>query len=295
MDLDAGEAPLPMPPPPAAGDVAAAPATPVDTDPPKPDPTKPQDPAKPDDSERVIELARQNRQNEQARKDAEAKAATSEQTVKKLEPVLELLKLAETNPVAFITEIADVAHLTPERVLEIIQTSGAGGEVELTAEDKIARLERQIEELRGGHKPDDDEDKEAKGQGGEQARQGFLDAARTHLEEAPELFPLAVKANTAADPAERVDIPQAVFLTQVRHWEHAKAQPGFDQSKYRPLSTLQALQRVERVLVGEAKGGAQAGGGLSNRTPAAVVPEADRILTDEEIRADMLRRMNARR
>ena len=273
MDLDVSEAPLAMPA--AAADPAAPPGDGQATEPPKTEPPKTGD--KPDDSERVIELARQNREHERARKDAETQATEARQQVQKLEPVLELLKLAETDPLAAIEEMADVMGLSAERVLEALQTRGAGGEIALTAEDKIARLERQLEELRGG-KPAEKKP-EAKDQAGEQARQGILNTFGAILESSPEKYPAAAK-----DP----DAPHAAFLVQVRHWESHKGDPG-----YRPLGYAQALAAVERVLAGKAPSQGAAGG-LSNCTPAAVVPDADRVLSDEEIRQDLLRRMNAR-
>jgi len=279
MDLDDGEVPLPMPP--AGGPAAPPPATdpPLSTDPAKPDPAKPIEEKKPDDSDRVIELARQNREHERVRKEAEARATTSDERVKKLEPVMELLRLAETDPLGAIREMADVMGLSPERVLEAIQTDGAGGDVELTADDKITRLERQLDELRGGKKPPE---AKATDPAAEQARQGFVDTFSAILEATPEKFPHASKDS---------DAPDAAFLVLVRDWERRKGETG-----YKPLPYAQALAAVERVLAQQAGASAPAApaptGGLSSRNAGPVIPETDHILSDAEIRADMLRRMN---
>lgn len=276
MDLDAAEAPLPMPAPVAADGTAATPsatAPPASTDPTKPDPAKPDDKEKPDDSDRVIELSRANREHERARQEAEAKATASDDRIKKLEPVMELLKLAETDPLAAIAELADVMGLSAERVLEAVQTHGAGGEAELTAEDKIARLERQLEDLRAGRDPEP-ENKDQPDPAAEQARQGFVSTFEAILEATPEKFPHAAK-----DP----DAPNAAFLVMVRHWERNKGQAG-----YRPLPYGQALAAVERVL---APAAAAPTGGLSNRDAGPVIPETGRVLSDAEIREDLLRRM----
>jgi methylphosphotriester-DNA--protein-cysteine methyltransferase len=266
MDLDPSEPPLQMPAAPAPEGAPAAPLA----DPATPAPAKPTDAAKPDDSERVIELARANREHERVRKEAEGKATVAEQQVRKLEPVLELLRLAETDPMAAIREMADVMGLSPERVLEAMQTHGAGGDAELTAEDKIARLERQLEELCTGRKPEE----KAADPAAEQARQGFLDTFSAILEATPEKFPHAAKD---------ADAPEAAFLVMVRHWEQHKSDP-----KYRPLPYAEALGRVERALAPAAA----PTGGLASRTAGPVIPETDRILSDAEIRADMLRRMS---
>lgn len=283
MDLDAAEAPLAMPPPAAADGTppaAAAPATEQTTaDPAKPDPAKPDDKPKPDESERVIELARARREAEGKATEAEQRATAAEANVKKLEPVIELLKLAETDPLAAIREMADVMGLSPERVLEAIQTTGAGGDVELTAEDKIARLERQLEELRTGRKPEDEDgQKKPETTAGEQARQGYIDTFSAILEASPEQFPHAAKD---------ADAPQAAFLVMVRDWEKRGREPD-----YKPLPFGRALAAVERVLAGN---GQPTTGGLSSRSAGPVIPDdPDRVLSDAEIRADLLRRMNAR-
>jgi hypothetical protein len=249
---------------------------------------KNESPAKPADvdaDERIIELSRNARAADRKAQEATGKVSELEGKIERLEPLAQVFSLAEKDPAAFIAEIADVVNLTPERVLEMLATRGAGGDAALSTEDRVAMLERQLAEARSP--------KPAPAEEGEQARQGFISEAKAHIEAVPELFPLA-----AADAA----APEAVFLTQVRHWERAKTQPGFDQAKYKPLSTLQAVHLVEKVLrsnKGAPSTPAAAGnqsppstsGGLSNSTMGAApapVP-ADTILTDQEIRANMLR------
>jgi hypothetical protein len=247
----------------------------------------PADAAKPPEvetDERIIELSRNERAATRKAQEATGKVSELEGRLQRLEPLAQVFALAEKDPQGFIDEIADVVNLTPERVLEMIATRGAGGDAALSTEDRIAMLERKLEEAKH---PQPKPEAEA-----EQARQGFIDQAKAHIEAVPELFPLS-----SADPA----APEAVFLTQVRHWERAKAQPGFDQAKYKPLSTLQAVHLVEKVLRSKKSAPstpATAGnktspsttGGLSNSTMGAATPvAADTILTDQEIRANLMR------
>lgn len=295
------DAVLDLTPSSAAGTATPAPAAETTPNPATPAPAagagqgkneNPADPAKPEGAkpeaeldERIIELSRNARASDRKAAEATGKVADLEGKLQRLEPLAQVFALAEKDPSAFIAEIADVVNLTPERVLEMIATRGAGGDAALSTEDRIAMLERQLAEAKQP-KPDPQAD-------AEQARQGFIDQAKATFESVPELFPLA-----SADPAGA----DAVFLTQVRHWERAKAQAGFDQASYKPLSTLQAAHMVEKVL--RARKGApestpapagnptspSTSGGLSNSTmgPHTPVP-ADRILTDQEIRANMLR------
>jgi hypothetical protein len=238
-----------------------------------------------DTDERIIELSRTVRAEKSRAQEATGKLADLEGKLARLEPLAQLFQLAEKDPQAFIDEVADVMALTPERVLEMLATRGAGGDAALSAEDRIAMLERKLAEQK--------EPKPAAGDAAEQARQGFLAEAKANIEAVPELFPLA-----ATDPA----APEAVFLTQVRHWERAKKEPGFDQAKYKPLTSLQAVHLVEKVLRARksaestpAAAGTQSPpsttGGLSRSTMGAApapIP-ADTILTDQEIRANLLR------
>lgn len=283
--------PAPAPEAAAAPAPAAAPGPGAESDPATgAGQGKNQDPATPaaapavDADERIIELSRNERAANRKAQEATGKVAELEARLQRVEPLAQVFALAEKDPQQFIDEIADVVGLTPERVLDMLATRGAGGEASLSTDDRIAMLERKLEEAKN---PKPDPNAEA-----EQARQGFINQAKAHLEAVPELFPLASK-----DPA----APDAVFLTQVRHWEMAKAKPGFDQASYRPLTTLQAVHMVEKVLRSRSASGstpAAAGnrtppsttGGLSNSTMGATTPvAADVVLSDQEIRANMLR------
>jgi hypothetical protein len=133
--------------------VAEAKPEAVKAEEPKPEPKAE---PKPDPEDRVIELSRSRREayrkadeaKRSAKRETEARVAL-EANVKKLEPVLELLNLSSTDPLAFITEIADVAGLSPERVLQVLQTKGAGGDpAPLSADERIALLERKLEEAK---------------------------------------------------------------------------------------------------------------------------------------------------
>lgn len=260
------------------------------------------------ETDRVIELSRSKREAEReaakARKEADGHAAN----VKKLEPVTQLFKLAESDPLAFISEIADVAGLSAERVLQIIQSKGAGGEVApLTSDEKMALLERQIAELKAPKpeaKPTKDPKAEARA---EEARSNFINTFEAILDAAPGQYPHSSKD---------ADAPQAAFLILANHWTaNGRQADGSTRPDYRPPTLAQALTAVERTLSkrnapaapstppaqtqpsNPPSGGNQparapsSGVGLSNSM--AILPdESDRILSDDEIRADLMRRFS---
>lgn len=234
------------------------------------------------DPDVIIELKRSEREHK-------GRASKAEERLKTVEPVLELLRTAKDDPARFLSEIADIVGMTPERAMEAMATAGAGGTVELTADDKIARLERELAELKNPKPAPSDVSPEAKA-----AHDNELATAGAVLEAAAAAYPLSAKEPSAA---------QAAFLVRVRHWEtNGKAADGTAKPGYKPLSYAQAFAQVEAAL--QRRAGApqsQAGqpanptpqsnpGGLSNSNTGAVVPgDPNRILTDEEIRADLLR------
>lgn len=260
------------------------------------------------DTDRVIELSRSKREAEReaskARKEADGHAAN----VKKLEPVTQLFKLAESDPLAFISEIADVAGLSAERVMQALQARGAGGEIApLTADEKMALLERQIAELKAPKpeaKPTKDPKAEARA---EEARSNFINTFEAILDAAPGQYPHSSKD---------ADAPQAAFLILANHWTaNGRQADGTARPDYRPPTLAQALTAVERTLSkrnapaasstppaqtqpstppsgGNQTTPASSGVGLSNSM--AILPdESDRILSDAEIRADLMRRFSA--
>lgn len=237
--------------------------------------------SKEDADERVIELSRGKRESDQRAAKLEADLKSKSADLERLQPVVDLIKLAESDPLSFVTEIAEVAGLDPKRVIDVIATKGAGGEAALTVDEKVALLERQLAELKTGKKDDDEEDDKKPGaDAGEQARQGFIDSLTETIKAAPDMFPHA-----AADPT----APEAAFLVMVRHWSANKDQPG-----YRPMPYVAAVRAVESALAKKATGASgapkpPAGGGLSNSMAAPVgLPSTPKILSDAEIRAAML-------
>lgn len=250
-----------------------APAAPAGDKPPeaKPEP-------KEDADERVIELSRGKREADAARTKAEAEAKAKSAELERLQPVVDLLKLAENDPLAFVTEIADVAGLDPKRVLDVIATKGAGGEAALTADEKISLLERQIAELKGGKKDEDEDDEKPDAAAASQARQGFIDSCAETIKAAPDMFPHAAKDATA---------PEAAFLVMVKHWSAHKDQPG-----YKPMPYVAAVRAVEAALAKKAQGASgastPASGGLSNSMAGPVgTPSVPKVQSDAEIRAAM--------
>jgi hypothetical protein len=245
-------------------------------------------PAKPEDSDKVIELSRSKRESDRQAKEAAGKVTALEARVAQVEPVIQLFKLAESDPLQFITEIADVVGIDPDRVLKIMAERGAGGDPALSPEDRIAMLERRLADK---DKPEKKPEPDA--QAGEQARQGFIDSLDATIKAAPEKFPLC---------GDEASAPEAAFLVMVRHWEAGKSVAG-----YRPLAYTDALSAVEKTLRAEtqrraerigmsppSQNGTPRTGGLSNATMGAVVPVEDRILTDAEIRDKWLRDLGVR-
>jgi hypothetical protein len=235
------------------------------------------------DPDVIIELKRSEREHR-------GRASQAEQKLKTVEPVLELLRTAKDDPSRFLAEIADIVGLTPERAMEVMATAGAGGgQVELTADEKIARLERELAEVRNPKRAEDEISPEAKA-----ARDTEMATANAVLEAAAAAYPLSAKSPESAE---------AAFIVRVRHWEeHGKAADGSMKPGYKPLSYAQAFAKVEAVL--QRRAGAPQSqadqtatqtpqsnpGGLSNSNTGAVVPgDPNRILTDAEIREDLLR------
>jgi hypothetical protein len=244
----------------------------------------------PADSDKVIELSRSKRESDRKATESATKVTALEARVAQVEPVIELFKLAESDPLQFIAEIADVVRLDPDRVLKIMAERGAGGDPALSPEDRIAVLERRLADK---DKPPEVKKPEPDAAAGEQARQGFLDSLDATIKAAPEKFPLC---------GDEASAPEAAFLVMVRHWETGK-----DKAGYRPLAYTDALGAVEKTLRAEtqrraerigmsppSQNGTPRTGGLSNATMGAVVPVEDRILTDAEIRDKWLRDLGVR-
>lgn len=260
--------------------------------------------AKVDESDRVIELSRSNREHERRRKEFEGKAAAADARMKQLEPVVQLLGMAKEDPRGFLVEIADIVGLTPERALEIMATAGAGGDAALSAEDKIARLERELGELRNPRPAEQEEKPREQAQDSAKSRE--LDMAQATLEAAPEKFPLCGEEPAALE---------AAFLYRVRHWEsNGRNADGTTKQGYRPVSYAQALGAIEahlrteierkagRIGLGSnagqpANGNTSApGGGLSNRAIGAVNPlDLDRAVDDSTLREEILREIGLSR
>jgi hypothetical protein len=250
------------------------------------------EPAKPaPDSDKVIELSRGKRESDKKAADAAGKVTALEARVAQVEPVIELFRLADTDPLQFIAEIADVVRMDPDRVLKIMAERGAGGDPALSPEDRIAMLERRLADK--DKPPEAKKPPEADAAAGEQARAGFIDSLDATIKAAPEKFPLC---------GDEASAPEAAFLVMVRHWETGKDKPG-----YRPMAYTDALGAVEKTLRAEtqrraeriglsppAQTGTPRTGGLSNATMGAVVPVEDRILTDAEIRTNWVRELGAR-
>lgn len=254
----------------AAEPVAATPAPEKPAEPVTPEP-KPEV----DDSEKVIELSR-------ARRDAETRAtgATKERDEAKAEqerlaPMKELFALAETEPVQFIAEIADVVGLDPNRVLQIMAGKAVDGEAELTPEDKIARLEKQIAELKTQPEEEPEEDTST-------TEQTHLDGISAIVEAAPESFP-----NCAAEPEAA---SRAAFLLLVRHWKANGEKPDYKPMSYgAALKSTEAALRSMRPVSTPPPEAPASTGGLHQQPEAALPPETDRVQSDEEIKAEMLR------
>jgi hypothetical protein len=104
-------------------------------------------PATPDPKEgRVVELSRGKRAAETERDSYKGKITELEGELGKWKPLIDLVGLASTDPIEWITQMADASGLSAERVQEAIATRGAGGKPTLSVEEKVAALERQIRE-----------------------------------------------------------------------------------------------------------------------------------------------------
>lgn len=90
--------------------------------------------AKPDPDDLVLELSRRNRE-------AASKSKELDGLVAKHKQFAEILGLAKSDPYAFIERMAEAAGVDVDTAVEAYTVRKAGGKRELTAEERIARME----------------------------------------------------------------------------------------------------------------------------------------------------------
>lgn len=260
--------------------------------------------AKPDEG-RVVELSRGKRAAETERDTYKSKLTELEGELSKWKPVHELVGLAATDPLEFITQLADATGLSPEKVQEAIATRGAGGKVNLSAEDRLAALERQIRERNELETKNRDEaDKAAKNARYVENRKANVAATAKFVKDNAKDFPVC-----EADGQEAIE---AIYDTFEDRWMKLEAagQAPRDQAGVQALYREAGVQ-VEKVLRAETERRApklgfqrtqqqqgaagstpapQSTGGLSNELMGAS-PLPDVIKSDEEIREAWLREL----
>jgi hypothetical protein len=114
------------------------------------DGTSPQeqaDPAKPpapNADELVLELSKRSREVADVKKQLGATKKELEGLIGRHKQFADVLGLAKTDPMAFITKLADAAGLDVDEATAAYVQHKSGGKAQLTTDDRIARLEAEI-------------------------------------------------------------------------------------------------------------------------------------------------------
>lgn len=136
-------------------------------------------------------------EDRRARRAAESAAETAAKERDELKaefeqwkPLRELVGLAKDDPAEFITGLAAAAGLTPEKVIELIARRGNGDEAKLTAEDRVALLEKRLKDREDREEAAAAESKKAKqAEEYKATRAGNVNKTARFLKEAAKDFP----------------------------------------------------------------------------------------------------------
>lgn len=266
--------------PPAA---EAAPATP-----------KPEPEAKPDADELTLELSRRTRDAQASHKANQAKQKELDGHIAKHRALADVLGLAKTDPLAFIEKLADAAGLDVDTAIEAYTVRKSGGKRDLSAEERIARMEREREQQTKESEAQRAERESAEQKAAGEKALASHTASIKSLASSSENFPLF------SDPDDIESNALAAFDLMVMAHEAGK-----------PMSHAAAVSEIERTLRADterkatriglrktealpptaapaATPTAPAPAALPRPTQASAAPPADdnRIRTDEEIAAD---------
>jgi hypothetical protein len=155
------------------------------------EPAKTDAPKAPDPDEAVLELSRRSREAQAATKAATARQQELDGYIAKHKSFAGILDLAKSDPIAFVEKIADAAGLDVDTAIEAYTTRKAGGQRDLSPEERIKRFEteqaRREQEARDREEREQAERQKADG---EAAVQRHHEAIKSLAKGGEENFPL---------------------------------------------------------------------------------------------------------
>jgi hypothetical protein len=244
-------------------------------------------PTKPDPDELVLDLARRGRELSRKEKEFERTRGEFEAFRNEAMESRQMRALAKSDPMAFLAKVADAAGLELDAVVDAYTTRKSGETPSLSAEDRVARLERQLQEKEQREaKERDERAAREKEQAGDRALQAHLSEIKGFAASAADNFPLF------NDPEDLE--ANAIAAFDLRMLAHEKGET---------LSNAAAVQEIEKRLRKDTEKRAQRLGiarpasATPTPTPSPTVPRAvnaaaapfeasPQIRSDEEIAAD---------
>lgn len=242
-------------------------------------------------------------EDRRARRAAESELARIKASLKELEaardrlkPYADLEEIGRQDPARWISEIADAQGITPQRVMEMLTKRGAGEPAALTAEERVAKLERAWAERESAwQKEREDNERRTQETRSQQILQSNIAATSDFI-----------KANAAKFPGLDEKDGEAVFqVVQARYAQLGDAAPKAQGPELLALY-MDAAKRVEDAIRAEAERRAVRFGyskpttvaapaanegfrglSLSNTTAPAPPHDSDRVNTPDDMDALM--------
>lgn len=226
-----------------------------------------------------------------------AKLKEAEALAARHKPYQELEEIGRQDPARWIAEIAEAQGITPQRVMEMLAKRGAGEQAALTAEERVAKLERAWAEREAAWQKEREESErrsvETKAQ---ETRRSNISATADFI-----------KANAKELPGLDEHDGEAVFQVVEARWGELDklGRAPTDQAGLKALY-IDAAKRVEAAVRAEAERRAVRFGyskptavtppaanegfrglSLSNTTAPAVPHDSDRVNTPDDMDALM--------
>jgi hypothetical protein len=224
-----------------------------------------------------------------------AKLQEIEASANRLKPYADLEEIAKKDPAQWIHEMAEAQGVSPQRVLELLTKRGAGEQAALTAEERVAKLERAWAEREAQWQREREEnDRRSVETKAAEVRRNNVGAVAEFI-----------KVNAAKEfPGLDERDADAVFqVVEARYNELPEHERPSDQARLRALY-VDAAKRVEAAVRAEAERRAERFGyskpqkvqtpaanegfrglSLSNTTAPASPHDFDRVNTPDDIDA----------
>ena len=249
-------------------------------------------PAAPKPEDQIIELSERVRVQAGGRKAAEAKLAEATGRLETLQPFVQLLELGQSDPLEAANRFAEALGLDAPTWQRAYAEKQAGGPGALTAEERVAQLEKREREReeRAAREAEDAKKRDHIAKG-DKAVEAHVDALRSMAVGAANDYPAILAEEEAFKAGEASHDPfLAAFDVMGLHWEkHGTT-----------LSYKDALQAVEQTCrkgaerratklgyqrAAQPAQPARVGGLTSGLMGASPPPDPERIMADEDIDA----------